>query len=124
LSGLNLDGQPQDNITPWKISVGLRASDRREKWWAGYSVRTETEVNRVSPLLLDSPFLIAQDLLGLAGFSVHRIAGGYDWRSGDQRIGLTLSLDNLANRFYREQYQFAPARGRSFSLQLHIRGVK
>jgi len=124
LSGLNLDGQPQDNITPWKISIGLRASDRREKWWAGYSVRTETEVNRVSPLLLDSPFLIAQDLLGLAGFSVHRIAGGYDWRSGDQRIGLTLSLDNLANRFYREQYQFAPARGRSFSLQLHIRGVK
>jgi outer membrane receptor protein involved in Fe transport len=121
-SGVSLDGEPQDNITPWKATFGLRASDRRERAWASYSVRAQGDVTRVSPLLSDSPFLIAQDLLGLAGFSVHRIAIGYDWRGVDQHVGLTFAIDNLTDAFYREQYQFAPARGRSFSLMLTVRG--
>ena len=55
--------EPQDNITPWKVTAGIRVSDRRASWWAGYDVRMETDVTRVSPLLSESPFLIAQDLL-------------------------------------------------------------
>jgi outer membrane receptor protein involved in Fe transport len=124
LSGLSLDSEPQDNITPWKVSGGLRVSDRRERWWAGYSARAVTRVRRVSPLLDESPFLIAQDLLGLDGFSVHRLAAGYDWRRGDQRIGVTAAVDNLTDRFYREQFQFAPSRGRSFTLTVSVRGVE
>ena len=59
--------QPQDNITPWKFTGGLRVGDLRERWWASYSLRQQAEVTRVSPLLADSEFLIAQDLFGPAG---------------------------------------------------------
>jgi outer membrane receptor protein involved in Fe transport len=124
LSALSLDGRPQDNITPWKLTGGLRVSDQQERWWAGYSVRAVTEVSRVSPLLDESPFLIAQDLFGLAGFSIHRLAGGYEWRNGTQRLGLIVAVDNLTDTFYREQFQFAPARGRSLTLSVSVRGAE
>jgi hypothetical protein len=52
------------------------------------------------------------------------VAAGYDWRSGQQRLGLTVAVDNLTDRFYREHFQFAPARGRSVSVLLHVRGRK
>ena len=121
LSGLSLDGQPQDNITPWKIATGLRVTDRRERWWGSYAIRAQGDVTRVSPLLTESPFLIAQDLLALEGFVLHRLAGGYTWRKGAQRLGVSLAVDNLTDRFYREQFQFAPARGRSVSLAVTVR---
>ena len=38
-TGESLAGEPQDNITPWKISAGLRLSDRRDRWWGAYGVR-------------------------------------------------------------------------------------
>lgn len=122
LSGTSLAGAPQDNITPWKVAAGLRVGDRQERWWTSYSVRSQPKVTRVSPLLEDSEFLIAQDILSLEGFSIHRLALGYDWRNGGHRLGLTLSVDNLTDEFYREHFQFAPGRGRSVSLALKIRG--
>jgi outer membrane receptor protein involved in Fe transport len=124
LSGLSLDDKPQDNITPWRINGGLRLSDQRERWWGGYSVRAAGEVSRVSPLLDESPFLIAQDLLGLDGYAIHRLAVGYDWRSGDQSFALVAAVDNLTDEFYREQFQFAPSRGRSFTFSFAVRGAK
>ena len=123
-TGESLAGEPQDNISPLKFLGGIRVGDRAERWWAGYTLRSMADVSRVSPLLSESPFLIAQDLLGLAGFTVQRIAGGYNWRAGGQRLGLTLAVDNLTDRFYREQFQFAPARGRSVTLALNVKGVK
>jgi len=123
-TGESLAGEPQDNISPLKFLGGIRAGDRANRWWAGYDIRSMAEVSRVSPLLSESPFLIAQDLFGLAGFTVQRIAGGYNWRAGGQRLGVTLAVDNLTDRFYREQFQFAPARGRSVTLALNVRGVK
>lgn len=119
---VQLAGEPQDNITPWKGTAGVRVSDRRARWWAGYDVRAATDVTRVSPLLATSPFLIAQDLMSLDGFAIHRLAAAYDWVKGGQRLGLTVALDNLTDKFYREHFQFAPARGRSASVRLHIRG--
>jgi outer membrane receptor protein involved in Fe transport len=121
---LAFDEVPQDNITPWKLQTGLRVSDRGERWWGSYSLRSQGDVTRVSPLLEDSPFLIAQDLLALEGFTVQRLAFGYTWMTGDQRLGLTLAVDNLADTFYREHFQFAPARGRSISLAVTVRGVQ
>ena len=87
-------------------------------------MRAQGDVTRVSPLLSDSPFLIAQDLFGLGGFTIHRAAAGYDWRQHGQSLSLTLSVENLTNVFYREQFQFAPARGRSVSLSLRIHGTR
>jgi len=58
--------------------------------------------------------------MGLAGFSIQRVAGGYNWRRGNQVLGLTVSVDNASNLFYREQFQFAPARGRTFTIGLTL----
>jgi outer membrane receptor protein involved in Fe transport len=124
LSGVSLAGEPQDNITPWKMAAGLRVGDRQERWWASYGLRSQGDVTRVSPLLTGSPFLIAQDLFGLEGFTLHRVAAGYDWLRGNQRLGLTVAVDNLTDQFYREQFQFAPARGRTVSVTLRVRGTR
>ena len=34
---------------------------------------------------------------------------------------ITLGLENLTNEFYREQFQFAPSRGRSFTVGLLLK---
>ena len=120
--GASLAGKPQDNITPWKTFASLRVSDRGEHWWASYGIRSQGEVTRVSPLLSESPFLIAQDLFALEGFAVQRVAGGYTWTTGAQRLGISVAIENLGDRFYREQFQFAPARGRTMTLLVHVRG--
>jgi hemoglobin/transferrin/lactoferrin receptor protein len=99
----------------------VRLSDRRQRFWAEYSGRFQAQVDRVAPTLLGSPFLIVQDLFGLDGFALHRAAAGFDWRQEGMVVGLSLALENLGDRFYREQFQFAPARGRSFTVGLHVR---
>jgi len=124
LTGASLAGAPQDNITPNKLLASLRVSDRSERWWTDYSLRAQSEVTRISPLLSESPFLIAQDLYSLGGFAIQRLAVGYNWRKGNDRLGLTFAVDNLTNRFYREQFQFAPARGRSFTVAVTVGGTR
>ena len=52
---------------------------------------------------------------------LHRLGGGYTWQRGANRLGVSLVVDNLADTFYREQFQFAPARGRSVSLAVTVR---
>jgi outer membrane receptor protein involved in Fe transport len=70
--------------------------------------------------LLDSPFLIAQDLLSLDAFTIHRAGAGINLTRGRDRVALTMTVENLTNQFYREHFQFAPARGRTFTLGLSI----
>jgi hypothetical protein len=121
LSATRLDGTPQDNVTPFKLSAGGRVTDRRNRLWAEYSFRRQKAVERVAATRLQSPFLIAQDLLSLQGFTVHRASVGYDWYKGGSVVGVSLNVENIANRYYREQFQFAPARGRSVTFGLRIR---
>jgi hemoglobin/transferrin/lactoferrin receptor protein len=120
LTGQSLAGTPQDNITPFKAVSGLRLTDSKARYWAEYSNRIQTHVNRVAPTLINSPFLIAQDLFGLYGFTLHRLAWGLDWKREAYKIGLSLGIENLGNKYYREQFQFAPARGRSLTVGIHI----
>jgi outer membrane receptor protein involved in Fe transport len=118
LDGSSLDGEPADNITPVKILAAVRFTDPRGSWWAEYGVRNQTDVTRVTPTLLTSPFRIAQDLLSLDGFTVQRLGWGVAlMRSSDEvQLNLTFAIENLANSYYREHFQFAPARGRSFTV--------
>ena len=120
LTGVSLSNTPQDNITPLKWWGGLRLSDRKQRYWAEYSNRVQTHVNRVATLLTESPFLIAQDLFGLYGFTVHRLGWGVNWNRESHRWGLSFALENLGDKFYRDHFQFAPARGRSFTVGFHI----
>ena len=94
----SLDGTPSDNITPAKLLAAARFAHASGRWWAEYGVRAQTDVKRVAETLLDSPFLIAQDLLSLDGFTVHRIAWGLNLSRGRDRVGLTFAVENLTDR--------------------------
>jgi len=116
----SLGGTPFDNITPAKLLASARFAHASGRWWAEYGVRAQTDVKRVAETLLDSPFLIAQDLLSLDGFTVQRAAWGLTLSRGRDRAGLTFAVENLTNAYYREHFQFAPARGRSFTVGLNV----
>lgn len=115
-----LGGTPFDNITPVKVIATARFTHATGRWWAEYGVRAQAKVGRVAKTLLDSPFLIAQDLLSLDGFAVQRVGWGVNLTRGRDRVGLTFAIENLTNVYYREQFQFAPARGRSFTVGLSV----
>src|SRR5262245_17107437 len=116
LDGSALDGEPADNITPVKVLVAARFTEPRGRWWAEYGIRTQADVTRVTPTLLTSPFRIAQDLLSLDGFTVQRLGWGIALTRSREQLSLNFAVENLANEYYREHFQFAPARGRSFTI--------
>ena len=120
MNGASLDGAPADNITPAKVLASARFTEPGGRWWAEYGVRAQTKVTRVTPTLLTSPFRIAQDLLSLDGFTVHRLGAGVSLTRGRDRVGLNVAVENLADRYYREHFQFAPSRGRSVTVGLNI----
>jgi hemoglobin/transferrin/lactoferrin receptor protein len=112
LTGASHAGTPADNITPAKVVANARFTDAGGRWWVEYGIRAQREVTRVAEGLLKSPFLIAQDLLALDGFAVQRLSKGRD------ALALTFAVENLSNAYYREHFQFAPARGRAFTVGL------
>jgi outer membrane receptor protein involved in Fe transport len=118
--GRPLDGTPADNITPSKLLLAARFTEQRRRWWAEYGVRAQGEVSRIAVTMLDTPFLIPQDLLSLDGFVVHRLAVGVTLTRGRDRAGVVFAVENVTDRFYREHFQFAPARGRSFTVGLTL----
>jgi outer membrane receptor protein involved in Fe transport len=120
LDNSSLAGTPFDNITPLKVIANARFTQARGRWWLEYGIRAQSEVTRVAETLLDSPFLIAQDLLSLDGFAVQRLGWGVHLSRGRDRAALTFAIENLTDKFYREQFQFAPARGRSFTVGLSV----
>ncbi|HEX6162935.1 MAG TPA: TonB-dependent receptor [Vicinamibacterales bacterium] len=120
LDNSSLADTPFDNITPSKVIANARFTQSRGRWWVEYGVRAQGEVRRVAATLLDSPFLIAQDLLSLDGFAVHRAGAGINLSSGRNRAALTFAVENLADLYYREHFQFAPSRGRSFTIGLNV----
>jgi outer membrane receptor protein involved in Fe transport len=119
LNGEALDGTPADNITPARVLAGARYTEPGNRWWVEYGLRAQAEVSRVAQAVVDSPFLIAQDLLSLDGFAVQRIGWGITLTRGRDRVALTVGIENLTNKYYREHFQFAPARGRSLTIGVH-----
>ncbi len=116
----SLADSPFDNITPAKVILNARFTQLRGRWWVEYGVRSQTEVKRVADTLLDSPFLIAQDLLSLDGFTVQRAGLGINLSRRRDRLGIVFAVENLGDTYYREHFQFAPARGRSFTVGLNV----
>jgi len=120
VTGRPLDGTPADNITPSKALVTARFTERGGRWWAEYGVRAQGKVSRVAVTMLETPFLIPQDLLSLDGLAVQRAAFGVSLTRGRDRAGIVFAVENLTDRFYREHFQFAPARGRSVTIGLTL----
>ena len=69
--------------------AGVRFQSRSGRWWSEYNVRAQAHVERVSPLITTSPFLIAQDLLGLRGFGVQNLRGGFNFQRERGRVAIT-----------------------------------
>jgi hemoglobin/transferrin/lactoferrin receptor protein len=120
LNGAQLDGTPADNITPVKSVFAARFTRASGLWWAEYGGRAQGEVARVAKIALESPFLIPQDLLSLQGFAIHRVALGVNLTRGRDRAGVVVAVENLTDRYFREHFQFAPARGRSLTFGVNI----
>jgi outer membrane receptor protein involved in Fe transport len=121
--GSTFDDSPLDNITPSKIALNVRYTEPRGRFFAEYGVRHQGEVKRVARTLLHSSFLIAQDLLSLDAFTVHRVAAGVHLMRDRLKASLTVALENAGNLYYREHFQFAPSRGRSLTVGLNISGL-
>lgn len=115
-----LDGTPADNITPSKIVAAARYTGSSGRWWIEYGIRAQGKVTRVADTVLDSPFLIAQDIYSLEGFAVQRVGLGITLAGKRDRLGLNIAVENLTDRYYREHFQFAPMRGRTFTVGLNV----
>jgi len=120
LSGTSLANTPADNITPSKVVGSARFTQSSGRWWVEYGIRSQSKVTRVATALLDSPFLIAQDLLSLDAFTVQRLGWGLNLTPNRDQLALTFAIENLADKYYREHFQFAPARGRTFTIGLSV----
>jgi outer membrane receptor protein involved in Fe transport len=119
-NGLVLDDSPADNITPSKFVGAVRYTEPKGRVWIEYGARAQGKVERVAKTLIESPFIIAQDLLALDGFLVQRLAWGVNLSRQRERVGVTFAIENLADKYYRDHFQFAPSRGRSFTVGLNI----
>lgn len=106
---------PLNFITPLKTVVGLRWQDNRDRYWSEYSVRIINKQERLSPQFLRS------NGGAVSGFVTHELRGGVNFRREDYTASFTVGIENLGNRFYREQFVFAPARGRSVTMGLSLR---
>lgn len=116
----SLENTPADDITPFKFVGSARFTNIRNRVWVEYGIRSQAKIERVAATLLSSPFLIPQDLLALDAITVQRAAAGLNLTQGAHRARLVFAVENLTNRYYREQFQFAPARGRSFTMSLNV----
>jgi len=106
---------PLDFITPLKTIIGLRWQERRDRYWSEYSARIVNKQDRLSPQFLQS------NGGPEPGFVVHDVRGGINFRRESYKIGFTFGIENLGNRFYNEQFVFAPARGRSAIASINLR---
>jgi len=53
---------------------------------------------------------------GLVDGTVQRLGWGVALSRSREQLSLNFAIENLANEYYRDHFQFAPARGRSFTV--------
>lgn len=107
--------QPLNFIQPLKTVVGLRAQDRRDRIFGEYRARIVNRQDRLTPVFF------TQNGGAEPGFTTHDLRVGYNFRQERYRFGVTVAIENLFNRFYSEQFVFAPARGRSLVVGTSLR---
>ncbi len=113
LRGDNIQsGKPLDFISPSRTNAGIRWQNLASNYFVDYNVRIVTKQTRISDVTVRT-----DPLTGIqTGFVTHNISGGYAFKRESFNFKLNLGLSNLFDRFYKEQFVFAPARGRSFTV--------
>lgn len=106
---------PLDIISPLRTNLGVRWNNYGKSYFFDYNVRIVAKQSRLS-----RSFLLPVNQGGNggpeAGFVTHNMSGGYYFRRERYNFNINLGVSNLFNRAYSEQYVFAPARGRSFTV--------
>lgn len=105
---------PLDIISPFRTNVGVRWQNFGRNYFFDYTARIVATQKRLSP-----QFLLPVNQGGNGGpepgFVTHNVSGGYYFRRERFNFNINVGVSNLANRAYSEQFNFAPARGRSFT---------
>ncbi len=102
---------PLDFISPVRTNVGFRWQNFGKNYYVDYNARIVSEQKRLS-----AAFQNANGVTSEPGFVVHNLGGGYYGRREHFNFSVNLGVSNLLDRFYSEQFVFAPARGRSFTI--------
>ena len=103
-------GVPLDNISPFRTNVGFRWQNFGKSYYVDYNARFVGKQERLSPEYIAANGNVEP------GFVSHSIGGGYYLRRERFDFNVHLGVSNIANEFYSEQFVFAPARGRSFTI--------
>ena len=104
---------PLDSISPFRANIGIRWNNYGKSYFFDYYARIVATQNRISPFQTVNQGGNGQPE---KGFTTHNISGGYYFHRERYNFNVNLGVSNLANRAYSEQFVFAPARGRSFTV--------
>lgn len=107
---LNQD-QPLDFISPFRTNAGFRWQNFGKSYYFDYNVRIVGKQNRLS-----DGYLIPVNDGPEPGYVTHNIGGGYYFRRERYNFSINAGISNLFNRYYSEQFTYAPARGRSVTI--------
>lgn len=102
--------EPLDSISPFRTNAGFRWQNFGKNYFADYNVRIVGKQKRLSDSFRES------NLGDEPGFVTHNISGGYYFRRERFNFNINLGVSNLFDHLYNEQFVFAPARGRSFTI--------
>jgi outer membrane receptor protein involved in Fe transport len=116
LRGDNLtEGVPLDSISPFRTNAGFRWQNFLKNYYVDYNARIVGKQERLSPTFL-LPVQQGGNGGPEPGFVTHNLGGGYYLRRERFNFGINLGVSNIFGRSYTEQFTYAPARGRSFTI--------
>jgi outer membrane receptor for ferrienterochelin and colicin len=107
--------EPLNFISPLRTNIGFRWENFGKAYFFDYNVRAVAEQSRLSESFL-GPVNQGGNGGPEPGFGTHNIVGGYHFQRERYRFSVNAGISNLFDRAYSEQFVFAPARGRSFTI--------
>ena len=97
------ENEPLDFISPVRTNVGFRWQNFGKNYYVDYNARIVAKQDRLS-----TDFL-ATNGGPEPGYVSHNLGGGYYFRRERFDFNVNVGVSNLFDRFYREQFVFAPA---------------
>jgi len=108
--------QPLNFISPFRVNAGIRWQNVGKAYFVDYNTRIVTKQARLSKSYLLPVNQGGQGNDPEPGFVTHNVSGGYYFRRERFNASINLGISNIFDRAYSEQFVFAPARGRSFTI--------
>jgi outer membrane receptor protein involved in Fe transport len=106
---------PLGNITPLRLLAGVQYIDSKGNISVEYTWRHQNRVTRADPAQFVGTALINYgSFASLNPIDKQSIKGGYNWKTEKYKFVINAGVDNIADKLFWEQFQNAPAPGRSF----------